>query len=367
MSQNNNFQINANLFYKDINNVNNMNINNLNNNNNINFNNIDNMNNMNIMNISKNFFNINNQINNFQNISNIDNFNSRSCLNITPDQKKESIKIIMQCLSKLENITNYFLNKSLTKEFLDFPNVFPITSSYIKMLEKSSKKYKNFEYFSVKEFLKIFEKNYCYNSYKLENIYTFIIEKIHQESKTPIENNNINIMNIGTRDQMCVNFYNNKFLPENTTIISKNIFGIKELDIKCGNCHNLNYEFEIFKFIEFHIKEIYTNIIYKAQMLLQSNRNQSFINLMNNAHYKKITLEDCFDFYMNFNQQKNNFFCSKCFTQGNNSTYNYRLVQLPNILCIILNYDAETKINVEFPEKLDISKYLESFVVKKKL
>ena len=330
-------------------------------------NNVNNVNNINFLN-DMNMSNMNNQFNNFQNNNlnpNNNNFNQNITKKIITNVNKENIKVVIQCLSKCLNITNYFLNKTITKDYLNFVEVFPITSSYTKMIENAFKNYKNFEYIDVKSLKKIIDKNYCYDSDMPENIYKFIIEKIHKEIKFPFENNNNFQLNTVSRGQIYNNFYNKQFLPENTSIISKNFFGIKEVDIKCEKCKQINYEFEIFKFIEFPIKEIYQNIVYKAQMLIQCGRDKSFINLMNNIYSKKITLDDCFDFYMNFNQNKNNFLCNKCNIISQNSTYYYRLILLPNILCIILNFEGQTIISVDIPEKLDISKYLENFVEKK--
>ena len=39
---------------------------------------------------------------------------------------------------------------------------------------------------------------------------------------------------------------------------------------------------------------------------------------------------------------------------------------MPNILCIVIKRNEGTLFNVHIPESLDISKYLESFVEKKK-
>ena len=68
-------------------------------------------------------------------------------------------------------------------------------------------------------------------------------------------------MNLGIRNLQYDNFINNIYYPEKTSIIAKNIFGVKEMNIYCQICQTVNYEFDIFKFIEFPIEEIY----YKKQ------------------------------------------------------------------------------------------------------
>ena len=80
---------------------------------------------------------------------------------------------------------------------------------------------------------------------------------------------------------------------------------------------------------------------------------------------KKIALEDCFDFFVNFNNQRKNFFCKICHSQANYTTYNHRFMVLPDILFIIISKKTPLILNLEFPDTLDLSKYLEDFVTKK--
>ena len=388
ITNNNNIQINNNMnnIKKNINNMNNINnnMNNINNNiNNMNIinNNINNNNNVNSINININENNINNinnfnfngmnnQINNINNFNFIDMNNQMNNLNINNQNNNmininiNFIKPVIDCLSNCEELTQYFLDPIKINEYNNSKNIFPITSAYSEIINQIYKNPANY-IFSIKQLKNKIEQKFNCPSFEPKIIYKFIIENIHEEIKNPIVKNN-NLNNINQINMMRFQtfnlFFKNRFEPENTSIISNNYFGINEIEIICSNCSIPIYEYEIFNFIEFSIEEIYAKLVYKANMLIQNDRNKSFINLMNNLYKNTLTLNDLVDYYVNFSQQKNNYSCNQCCIQGLNSVLNYKLFLLPNILCLILNRENKIKIKVVFSEILDLSKYVEEFV-----
>ena len=97
--------------------------------------------------------------------------------------------------------------------------------------------------------------------------------------------------------------------------------------------------------------------------LIQQNRDGSFLKLLQN----KITLEKCFEYYLNyFKKNQSIYYCKICSSKNDNYDYNNKIIILPNVLCIVIKRNEGTLFNVHIPESLDISKYLESFVEKKK-
>jgi hypothetical protein len=197
-----------------------------------------------------------------------------------------------------------------------------------------------------------------------KNIFNFILENIHNENKRPIENQNYNNqMNSGRRDIILQNFLQQKFNPENTSNISNNFFGIEEISKCCSNCKNFCFKYEIFKYIEFDIKEANNSMIYKLNDLLD--KNEDYIRILKNNQKKKIELTDCFDSYINYIKDKKSFICNKCSYENKESNNSHKLLKLPNVLCIIINKEENYNINVTYPENLNIRKYIESFVENK--
>ena len=351
--------------------INNNNINNnkmINNMNNINSNNI-NMNNMNFIN-NLNMNNINNinlnnpnnmlQINNNQNQNNfIQNINMNSAV-INQKFKQNininSIKAVIQCLNNFQEITKYLLNPSKYNELITFHTNFPITSSFAKIIN-SFQNPLNFNNKYIDNLKDIIDRSNNLYSSNPKDIFIFMIESIHKELKVPFEpNNNFNKNNIGNKVLLYNNFINNIFNPENTSIISKNCFCGREMKAQCNICTNINYEYDIIKCIEFSIEEIYSKQVDKAKKLLIDNQNKGFNYLMNKMNQKKISINDLFDYYINFFQQNNNYFCHNC-NSNTNCIFCYRFIILPNILCLILKRESKINIKVDLKEDFDISNF----------
>ena len=182
-----------------------------------------------------------------------------------------------------------------------------------------------------------------------------IIENINKEINDLNQNKNIDI----NRAQ----FLNNEFLlfqefvsqifePMNNTFISKNFFGINEIYYKCNNCKKMNYNFEIFKLIEFSVEDINNFLANKLQNYLEE-KSEKFIKIMNNNSQKIISLEDCFDYYSRKEIKKYNQ-CFSCNKKIESSEY-CKLMQVPNILFIAIKNKKNYSVSVELIEKLKIS------------
>ena len=236
-----------------------------------------------------------------QNIQNIQNM--QQLANINP----ELIKIVIQCLSNCEEITKFFKDPSKYNEYTSYPDIFPITSNCAKLIFKAFSDPLNNKKFFVDNLKKEMEKKFNLASNDIKNIFTFLIENIHEEIKTPIQqNNNFDLNQINKQDRASIYkfFLNNKFKPENTTIIANNFFGINEAYIQCPNCRIFIFNYNIFKLIEFTIEEVYPNILNKVRMLIENGRNKSYLITMNNLHKKIISLDFFFEYYRDYNHIK---------------------------------------------------------------
>ena len=340
--------------------------------------------NNNINNIINN--NINNEIDNaiqkfINNLINMNNKNSNNNIignnnNINPHDKENKnnlsyipdklINVVIRFLSSCKTLTNCLLNQSNFNFFEKNSKNLPITYSYARIIKAIfSNNNNNLYNFLLKELINQIERINTSNINKPIELYKLLLEKIHQENKQHFQKKKFkNIIYNDERKKMFGDFYNNIYDKENTTIISNNFSGVIELTSKCEKCNQFNYEYDIFYYIIFPLEEIYKNLANQASNLLKHERNKSFLNIIYNAHNKIISLNICFDYYLNLDKRQN-LFCNKCKSHNNNS-YNHKLIILPKVLCIVLINNCDLKIIADFSEILDISKYLEDFVRKKK-
>jgi hypothetical protein len=338
----------------------NINNNNLNNNNfNFNINNNNNMMNKNIGAINNNINIINNANNNMNNNPlNNNQFNNVQINNnnLQPNKfniKSESIEVCIQCLYNCEELTNNLLN--LYNDYCQ-EEFFPLTSIFINILKNNKNNLHNKTFFLAK-LKQIIEKNFKYPSDEPKYILLHILENIHKEIKNPVQQKNNQFQYNKNNQIQCFNyFYNTIFNPDNTSVISKKFFGIKETISICPRCGN-SFEYEIFKILEFSFDEIIMRIPEKMMGLMQD---KSYNRINNYLNKKKIFLKECFDCCYNSNLQKNIFVCKKC--SQNNKTY-YLLKMIPDVLCIVINKNSQlvSQYQLEFPESFDISDYLNYF------
>ena len=340
----------------------------INNNNNNEFNNMI-LNNQNINNNLKN-----NQIGNNDNFL-INQFNNMQINNNQNNNKNskpnkcsinnESIIVIIQCLYNCKELRNHFSNKNECEKYLRFQNNVPLTSALANIIYKISNM--DSKSFVSNQLKTIIETRYNYQSDKPKYILLYILNKIHEEIKVPVDLKNQNQLYTAIRKECYDYFYEKIFKPESTSIISNSFFGIKEKFTICQRCQNITYEYNIFTLLEFPIDEIVNKISEKLENCLYNEENKSFFRIMKNINKQKISIEDCFDYYINYCQENIYFICKHCFFSSNNNRYNNRLMYLPNMLCIVLNKTSESSLKVEFPETLDISKFLEKDFVEIKI
>ena len=277
------------------------------------------------------------------------------------------INHIIQCLKNCEELSKCLLHPNSFNIFLKNQEKYRITSSIIKIMKIDFQNNNNAYYSAIKELINNLECNYYINVEYPERIFEFILDNIHQENKKDYNPNNEEISNyIDKREQLFTIFFDNIFKPENTTKISDLFFGVREELKNCGKCKKSNYEYYIFKYIEFQIEEILQITVQNCNEFLNCNRNESFLELLQNFDAKRMTLEKCFEFYLSYlKHQKSKYYCKKCSLQNDNYSYNNKIMILPNILCIVIKRYEGTQYEIDFPELLDISKYLENFVEKK--
>ena len=313
--------------------------------------------------------NINNYLNN-----KIDDYINKIKKNINPfetdiikqyiNKDPNIINYVIQCLKNCQDLSKCILHHNSYKLFTNNIQKYPISLLTANIMKIDFQNNYNLYNAEIQKFKDYIENKYYIDLEDPKKVYEFILDNIHKENKKYFNQNNVQIPNFNDDRKKIFDFYFwNIYKPENTSRISEIFYGVREVLIKCGKCNKPNYEYYIFKYIEFQIEEIIQIAMNNPPNLIQQNRDGSFLKLLQN----KITLEKCFEYYLNyFKKNQSIYYCKICSSKNDNYDYNNKIIILPNVLCIVIKRNEGTIFNVHIPESLDISKYLESFVEKKK-
>ena len=282
----------------------------------------------------------------------------------------------LQCLSNCYELSLYLLDYNrYYNEYSKFKDNFPLTYSYAKVVHNLFPPSQNYKSYFKPLFFKetvgnlneLF-KEFAANDSK--DLLIYILEKINEELRIPVEkkNNLLQNINLGTEMGQYLLFMS-QFFSQNTSIISNNFYGINESVIQCLNCKKSTFNFSIFNFIIFPLEEARKYSIQQGQMLILNQRIKTFIQLMNNSKEGKITLKNCFEYNqkLDFLQGENSIFCNHCHISSNAQMYN-KIIFAPKILIIVLNRGRGNIYNVkiDFPEILDLSLFVQNFAPNKR-
>ena len=254
---------------------------------------------------------------------------------------------ILQCLTYTKELTKYFLNEY--DYYYNYNN--KISNEYY-YLSINLWKEKNISYPYHPAILKsfIYNRNSFFNNIQLNNgkdLLKYLFGNIHSELNI-INNDEFNIQYRHSFDHLnkknTFQIFYNYFLDNYNSIISDLFFGIKEIKFKCMLCGGINFKYEIFSFLEFHLKDIISDFGIEPNTALNN--------------ISKIDLYECFIYN---NKKKslttNKFKCTKC-KYNEYFEFSTSLYSLPKYLILFLNNEKEDKYYVNFPEKLDLINYL---------
>ena len=188
-----------------------------------------------------------------------------------------------------------------------------------------------------------------------KDLINFLLERFHQELNT-VDKNNINNNgdeNVNQMDEMqTFSAFLKEYFQSNQSIIVDTFYGICETKSKCGGCNITKYNFQIYSFLEFPLKEV-------NSYMFQLGRRFALVN--NDGTNPDINLYECFDYYQKVDLMtgQNQMYCNIC--NGNRDTfYGTNIYSLPNYLIINLNRGkgAVYSCNVIFPEVLNLLNYV---------
>ena len=260
----------------------------------------------------------------------------------------------LQALSNTDNFTTYFLtkykfdpndkNKKMSNEMYKVLN--NLWDENKKKGDYPPNDFKN----SLSEENPLFAGIQANDSKDLIN---FLLERFHQEMNNPSENqkNDNNIVN-QLNEIETLNAFVQDYFNSNKSIITDCFYGITETKSTCSGCKLTKYNFQIYSFLEFPLKEV-------NAFMFQNGKREALIN--QDGTNPDIDIYECFDYNQKLDLMtgQNQMYCNIC--NGNTDTYyGTSVYSLPNYLIINLNRGkgATYKCKVNFPEVLNLLNYV---------
>ena len=266
----------------------------------------------------------------------------------------------IQCFSRTTELSNYFLNPEnifTQDKKLSFSYLNLITNLWHKQ-NNNAKSYSPYDFKNVISEMNPLFQGIAANDSK--DLILFILQQLHEELKIKIEENTLINQYKEIADQTNRNAVLEEFkesMKNNVSIISELYFGMNEIISDCLNCRQkgnqvIKYNFQIFNFIIFPLKEVSN---YKKAKLDNLNNN---ININDDS----VTIYDCFEQFIQptIMTGDNMMFCNYC-QQLANTSYTTKIFSTPKILILILNRGKgnEFNIKINFDKIISIGKYVE--------
>ena len=258
---------------------------------------------------------------------------------------------IIQCFVHLKEISENLLYLDSENNFQD-ENKYKLTKEYLDIInnlffpEKFNNKDKVYSISSIyeiiiKDNIEIFNNNLYFNSKDLLNI---LINGLHKELNTKENINNIIENDKKIEDAIekkALVKYLEEFTKNNNSIISKNFFGLIKNKIICQECNKEKYNFKCYSYLTFKLSDL------------------KYYNKSKKIFY----LKDFFDYYNKpgYLIGKDGLFCNYCYSK-NTTTILKSIYSSHPIMPIIIDRGEDPDINkdkIDFPEELDLSKYIE--------
>ena len=257
---------------------------------------------------------------------------------------------IIQCFAHLIDITEGILELK-SNNFFKEDEKNKISKSYAILIDNLffPEKYgNNSGVYSIDSFYDLIIKenkqlNHLYINSK--DLLNFLIGELHKELNTKKTNISLNENNeyegLNEKDALCK--YLEIFTKNNNSIISKYLYGLLKNKIICQGCKKEKYKFKCYSFLYFDLSEI-----------------KEFIN---KGKKNNINLLDCFDYYNKpeYLLGENGLYCKNCKCKNTTTILN-SIYSSHTIMPIIIDRGDDSNLNkdkIEFPDELDLSKYVE--------
>lgn len=281
-------------------------------------------------------------------------------LGLTNSGRPINLNAVIQAMAHLPEITEGILDLGYKKFFKGRTDT-RVSRTYATVINNLffPQKYKNNTKVYSPEYFRelIFEINPSLDKkgyIECKDLFSFLIENLHEELNTKKNNNQHNNKYFKTADssnenQVLVDFLKN-FTNNNESLISKNFFGLIKLKYLCHKCKKISFNFQNYSFLFFNLHSV-KNYLFKK---LFGNQNYETINL---------SLEDCLDFYTQEEElnDSESMYCPNCEEKSNTSLFKV-IYSTHMFLPIILDHGDDRDYfgeKVEFPFELDLTNYVE--------
>lgn len=252
---------------------------------------------------------------------------------------------VLQCFYHIFDLSNELLKLKKMDE-----SKMPMTSAYFEVIKNLTFNKKNS--ISPYKFKEIISNNELFEGIAANDSKTlalYLLDTINEEfndNNIKLENQKISNRIRTLRDkgtEKIVKFFNMQY----NSIVGDLFNGLKLTTYKCLKCNDINTNYQIINIINLAIEQTY----------YQLNKNQRKKNIE-----RKLDILDCFNNeeipkeFMGDNQ----IFCTKCNKSQDGESVS-KIYMTPKIMIIFLDRGMYNRFNCEvnFPEKLDISKFVE--------
>ena len=289
---------------------------------------------------------------------------------------------VLQCMSNLYHITNYFLNP--TKKNIIYSNTVTMPNknapslsiAYKELIDNLWKGKPKIPY-APHNFKDILGKlNPLFKDQKAgdsKDLIVFLLMQLHEELNNIDPNINKNSNKFISQENITVNpydkcqvfqFFINDFLLKHSSLITRYFYGINQNMFECQNCKMNNikrgvnqllikYNYENFFYLEFPLEKV------RNFVMMQNNNNNIGMNFpMNYQNLGQVNIYQCFYYFQSQNEISG--YCDKCGLDEAKLLNNTKIYSSPVILILIFNRGKGLQFNIKinFPEILDLSQVI---------
>ena len=297
----------------------------------------------------------------------------------------------LQCFINTDMLTRNLLKEENYLNIINKKNICELTSCYCELLSNVCCNININNYYKPTKFKEIIsKKNPLFKGIQAndsKDLINFMIEEMNtelnliEEKENDKKEININMLQVDQRDKyLMLNSFKLQFTKDNKSIIPKIFYSINEIETKCLVCNETKYNYEVSFMFEFVLSSTYEYCL-KQNITCLKNNKDICISLLKCFEFhsqpslfindNKIYCTNCqrstegqYSYNIFHSQPSlfindNKIYCTNCqrLTEGQ---YSYNIYSLSPTIIIALNRgkDNEFKCEVDFPEILNLQKYV---------